>query len=166
MKNLIVLPPTFNHQWESLRMKLDAALDQLQEMVMDSHLKAAKQWCDEVAASMTKIKLRTDVNRQFRNAEFYPPEPEVEPLVDTFEIRAPWVEELLRQTGQPLDSDLKAELETQKRKQQVLEEKFDAMAAEQKLMKEQQAELIQNQVQENSKMDTMLEILMNMQKKP
>src|SRR4030067_2967149 len=85
MKNLIVLPPSFNHQWESLRMKLDIALDQIQEMVMDSHLKAAKQWCDEVAASMTELKLRTDVNRQFRNAEFYPPEPEPETQAETFE---------------------------------------------------------------------------------
>src|SRR4030042_5318669 len=107
MKNLIVLPPTFNHQWESLRMNQDVALDQLQEMVMDSHLRAAKEWCDEVAASMTKIKLRTDVNRQFRNAEFYPPEPEAEPPVESFEIKAPWVEELLRQTGPPPDSELK-----------------------------------------------------------
>ena len=58
------------------------------------------------------------------------------------------------------------ELETQKKKQQILEDKIEAMAADQKLMKEQQAELIQNQAQANSKMDTMLEILMNMQKKP
>ena len=131
---------------------------------MDSHLKAAKQWCDEVAKNMTKIKLRTDVNRQFRNTEFYPPEPVAEPV--TFEIKAPWVENLLRQTEPSQASELKAELELQKQKQQVLEGKVDAMAAEQKLMKEQQAELIQNQVQANSKMDTMLEILMNMQKKP
>ena len=60
-------------------MKLDIALDKLQEMVMDSHLRAAKQWFDDVAASMTELKLKTDVNRQFRNAEYYPQEPEPEP---------------------------------------------------------------------------------------
>ena len=164
MKNLIVLPPTFNHQWESLRMKLDVALDQLQEMVMDSHLRAAKQWCDEVAASMTKIKLRTDVNRKFRNAKFYPPKPEPETQAETFEIRAPWVEELLRQTRQSNDSELRAELEAQKQKQLVLEAHMKELAENQKIMQEQQAELLQNQTQTNEKMDTMLELLLKMQK--
>src|SRR4030066_93557 len=79
MKDLIVLPPTYNHQWESLRMKLDTAIDKIQEMVMDSHLQAAKQWCDDIAASMTKLQLKTDLNRQFRNTEYYPQEPEPEP---------------------------------------------------------------------------------------
>ena len=113
---------------------------------------------------MTELKLKTDVNRQFRNAEYYPQEPEPEPRPETFEIRAPWVEELLIQTRQSDDSELRAELEAQKQKQLVLEAHMKELAENQKIMQEQQAELLQNQTQTNEKMDTMLELLLKMQK--
>src|SRR4030042_6469839 len=152
MKDLIVLPRDYNHQWEALRMKIDTAIDKIQEMVMDSHLQAARNWCDEVAATMAEMQMRSYVNRQFRSDAFYPPEPEPEPQPTTFEIRAPWVEEILNQSKRTEDTELRTELDIQKKKQQALEDKIEALATEQKLMKEQQAELIQNQVQANSKM--------------
>src|SRR4030042_7148254 len=141
-------------------MKLDISLDKIQDMVMDSHMKAAKQWCDKVAARMTEMKLKTDINRQFRSTEYYPQEPEPAPQVETFEIRAPWVEELLSQTRQSGDSEIRAELEAQKQKQMEMEAKIEEMAENQRVMKEQQAELLQNQTQTSAKMDTMLELLL------
>lgn len=162
MKDLVLLPNDYHHQCESLRMKIDSAIDKIEVMVMDSHLQATKDWGDEIVAIMTNLKLRTDVNKQFRDAEYYPPEPEPQPTI--FEIRAPWVEELLNQSRKSDDSELRAELEAQKKKQQDLEDKIKEMTADQKLMKEQQAELLQNQAKADSKMNTMLEILMKIQK--
>src|SRR4030042_1096906 len=123
VKHIIVLPPHYHHLWVSLRMKIDTTLDKLQEMVMDSHLQAAKKWCDDMAASMSelmlKILLKNDVNRQVRNSKFYPPQPEPSPEV--VEATTASLEENLSQSRSTEDSELRDELEAQKQKQQGLE---------------------------------------------
>src|SRR4030067_3163997 len=167
MKDLVVLPPHYNHLWESVRMKIDTTLDRIQEMVMDSHLKAAKEWCNEMAASMAElmlnIRLRNDVNSQLRNSEFYPPQPE---LAEAAAVTTSGQEENLLQSSWTEDSRRRTELEVQKLKenQEVMAAQIKELTENQRMMQEQNTELLQNQQKPEATMNTMRELPLKLQK--